>query len=295
MRRLQKTVLTLLSAFLIITACQSAANAQRDTLSVFFPFNESTLTEQAAFGIDSAIYTGALRLGQSLRIIGYADAVGADSFNVRLSRERALRVQDHLLQSGFSKEDIVMIVARGESQATAPEQAGGNLADRRVDIVPERKPLPAAQTIHMAGGIRVSVSPPTASSVINLSEVKPGQSLVLNNIYFYPGRHVVRPESDTALKALLAALLAHPGVKIRIEGHVCCVSPYARDAMDDDTHVEELSLNRAAAIRNYLVEHGIAEKRLSIAGYGHRKPVVSPERNEDDANRNRRVEIRVLE
>lgn len=295
MKKLQETAVQLLGAILVLAACPRLAGAQSDTLSVFFSFNESTLSETASFRIDSAIYQGLLRAGQALRIIGYADAVGSDSFNVGLSRQRALRVKEYLLQSGFREPDIRLILARGESQASAPEQPGGNLADRRVDVVSAPKPAPKDEIIRLAGRIRVAQLPAPPSSIADLTSVPPGQTLVLNNIYFYPGRHIVRKESDSALQALLGALLAHPEVKIRIEGHVCCVSPYARDAMDDDTHVEELSLNRAAAIRDYLVEHGIAQDRLRIAGFGHRHPVVSPERSEEDANRNRRVEIRILE
>lgn len=282
--------------FLVGLLAAGQAGARPDTLSVFFRFNESAIGGEASFRVDSAVYANRLRPGNALRIIGYADAVGTDSSNLRLSHERALAVRDYLVQSGFSTKDIRLIVARGESQAKAPPREGGNLADRRVDIVSEAQRPKADLVVRRVDRQGAALDAPIASvQMPDLASVRPGSTLLLSNIYFYPGRHVVRKESDTALQALLLALKAHPKIKIRIEGHVCCVSPYSRDAMDDDTHVEELSLNRAAAIRAYLVAHGIDERRLSIAGFGHRHPLVSPETTEDDANRNRRVEIRVLE
>ncbi len=287
-----------LSLLLILgLAWAYCCHAQRDTLSVFFPFNESTLSESEGFRIDSAVYRGFLAPGFALRIIGYADAVGTDPYNVTLSRRRALEVKAYLLRSGFHEKDIQLILARGESLAAEPARPGGNLRDRRVDIVPEpirRRPIKDSVII-MADMIPTApTAPAPVPAAMDLSKVVPGQTLVLQNIYFYPGRHIVRKESDSSLQALLQALQAYPTIKIRIEGHVCCIPLNLRDALDNDTGTEELSLNRAAAIRAYLIRHGIAPERLSIAGFGHRYPVVSPERSEADANQNRRVEIRVL-
>ncbi|MBS1614882.1 MAG: OmpA family protein [Bacteroidetes bacterium] len=292
MKRIQ-----LLSGLLLLALMPFASLAKApDTLSVYFSFNESRLNDTAHDDLDSAIYEGRLSVGQSLLIIGYADAVGSDGFNIGLSRQRALTVKDYLLQSGFDERDIRLLLARGESQVTRPAQPGGYRPDRRVDIVSSNKPAPKTHTIRLADHIQRKPDSlkPLTTAPLDLSTVPAGQTLVLENIYFYPGRHIVRKESIASLQALLASLQAHPNIKIRIEGHVCCVSPYIRDAMDNDTQVEELSLNRAAAIREYLVAHGISNDRLSIAGFGHRHPIVNPERSEEDANRNRRVEIRVL-
>ncbi|MEO6831368.1 MAG: OmpA family protein, partial [Chitinophagaceae bacterium] len=82
--------------------------------------------------------------------------------------------------------------------------------------------------------------------------------------------------------------------RVNIEGHVCCIPPELVDANDEDSHTMTLSLNRARAIRDYLVKRGLDTKRFECQGFGHRKPVIFPERTEDDANRNRRVELRVI-
>jgi outer membrane protein OmpA-like peptidoglycan-associated protein len=279
----------------------SVARAASDTISVFFPFNESILTDEARALIDSAIYVGVIPSTHSLAIIGYADAVGTDSFNLHLSRQRAGRVKDYLVQSGYKAQLITLITGKGEHGA-APEITGGTLKDRRVDIVRVERPKDRSNVIRMAD-LRVptvpGVAPPTPhqprkASETNLGTVAVGETLLLDNIYFYAGRHVVRPESYPSLEDLAKALIDHPDVRIRVEGHVCCVPSSARDAIDDDTGLEELSLMRALAIRDYLIRKGIAPDRLRYAGFGKKYPLIPVERTEEDANQNRRVEIRVV-
>lgn len=289
---------------LLFVLCAPQLYAQTDTVSVFFPFNESTLTQAATYRLDSAIYNGKIPARQAIKIIGYTDAVGRDTFNLRLSRQRAASVKAYLLQSGFEERHITLIVGKGESMARVAERPGGNMADRRVDIVPTGKvpPSPGGNSFVKFKSIPGTTSAtesaatvPRKASATDIGNVRVGETLILDNIYFYAGRHIVRKESNEALDALVQSLKAHPNVRIRIEGHVCCVPAAAKDAIDDDTGREELSVNRAIAIRRYLVAHGIDEGRLSFAGFGHRNPIIPVERNEDDANQNRRVEIRVVE
>jgi outer membrane protein OmpA-like peptidoglycan-associated protein len=286
---------------MLMTLQAVCALAQKnDTVSVFFPFNESALTVDAKFIIDSAIYKGIISTNRPIQIVGYADAVGTDSFNLRLSRQRATSVKTWLAQSGFRKESITLVIGKGESSATAAEQPGGNLADRRVDIVTMRQKTTEVVAELKPKKIQVVIPRPAVTelrkaSATDISTVPVGETILLDNIYFYAGRHVVRKESDEALNALVTALKEHPEIKIRIEGHVCCVPASFKDAIDDDTGLEELSLNRAAVIRDYLISHGIAAERLSYVGFGRKYPLIPFERSEEDANRNRRVEIRIVQ
>jgi outer membrane protein OmpA-like peptidoglycan-associated protein len=104
----------------------------------------------------------------------------------------------------------------------------------------------------------------------------------------------MKPESMEALEKLYSVLKNNPNLKISIEGHVCCVRD-APDALDIDTYEPHLSVNRAKAIYNYLVEKGIDPGRLTYVGYGRRRPVIEVEQSEEDAEKNRRVEIRITD
>ena len=90
-----------------------------------------------------------------------------------------------------------------------------------------------------------------------------------------------------ALLSNLASALQAPalaGHRFRLAGHT--------DAVGSDEVNDRLSLERANAVRRFLVaEHGIAPERLEIAGYGRRRLLF--EDAPQDA-RNRRVEVAVI-
>jgi OOP family OmpA-OmpF porin len=74
-------------------------------------------------------------------------------------------------------------------------------------------------------------------------------------------------------------------MEIEIAGHT--------DAVGDDRSNLELSGARAAAVRQYLVDHGVSAARLTSNGYGESRPVAT---NDTDEGRqlNRRVEFIIL-
>ena len=64
------------------------------------------------------------------------------------------------------------------------------------------------------------------------------------------------------------------------------------DNVGTEADNQRLSENRAAAVRTYLVNHGIDVNRVTSKGYGESSPV---DNNENDAGRamNRRVEFTI--
>jgi len=54
-----------------------------------------------------------------------------------------------------------------------------------------------------------------------------------------------------------------------------------------------LSEDRAAAVKNYLIEQGIASSRLSSVGFGEAKPIDSNKTKAGKAN-NRRTEVKLV-
>lgn len=87
------------------------------------------------------------------------------------------------------------------------------------------------------------------------------------------------------LDATIEGLKLNPRAKVEIEGHASMEG----DERDDQV----LSAERAYSVRKYMVEHGIAEGRVTATGYGSSQPKAD---NSTAAGRraNRRVEIRVL-
>lgn len=106
------------------------------------------------------------------------------------------------------------------------------------------------------------------------------------DIHFETGQATIRPESYGVLDELVAAMRRNPGARIELAGHT--------DSDGTEAANLQLSRDRAAAARTYLVQKGIAADRIDTQGYGESKPVAS---NATEAGKaqNRRTELRVME
>lgn len=107
-----------------------------------------------------------------------------------------------------------------------------------------------------------------------------------SDISFDSGSYVIKPNLRPILDRFATTLNQNPVTTVRIIGHT--------DNTGSDAVNGPLSVNRASAARDYLVERGGAMNRISIDGRGAREPVAD---NGTAAGRahNRRVEIFVAE
>ena len=104
-------------------------------------------------------------------------------------------------------------------------------------------------------------------------------------ILFDLGKSSIKEESEEVLADIIAILNEYPNAKFEVEGHT--------DSTGSAQLNQNLSQSRALAVRDYLVENGIDEFRLSAKGYGEDRPIAT---NNTRAGRaqNRRVEINLV-
>ena len=88
--------------------------------------------------------------------------------------------------------------------------------------------------------------------------------VLIDNIFYDFDKATLRPESTEALDKLIALLNENPNVTIELSAHT--------DYRGSAAYNERLSQRRAESVVNYLIEHGIAQDRLSPVGYGKTKP-----------------------
>jgi outer membrane protein OmpA-like peptidoglycan-associated protein len=122
--------------------------------------------------------------------------------------------------------------------------------------------------------------------IIRLDPLTVGKSLPIRQLYFEKTKSVILDTSLPALDNLYQLMKQNPQLKISIEGHT--------DNIGDVSLNQELSLQRAKAVEDYLLQKGIDEGRMTTVGYGGSKPIASNDR-EEMRKLNRRVEFTVVE
>ncbi len=122
--------------------------------------------------------------------------------------------------------------------------------------------------------------------IIDMTPIKKGANIVLNNIFFDTGEYELKETSFPELKKLRQYLERNEGLSIELQGHT--------DDVGSDEDNLLLSQNRAEAVKNYLIDSGIVSGRITAKGYGETRPLVP---NDSDEHRamNRRTEMKILD
>ncbi|MDP8988550.1 MAG: OmpA family protein [Acidobacteriota bacterium] len=104
----------------------------------------------------------------------------------------------------------------------------------------------------------------------------------MSDVLFDSGQFSLKPGAREKLAKISGIVLAHPGLRITVEGHT--------DSVGGDDYNMKLSENRANAVRGYLVSQGLDSGSVTAQGFGKTRPVAD---NSNAAGRqqNRRVEM----
>src|ERR1041385_3833354 len=73
---------------------------------IYFPFNKSYLTNEAARILEKAIKSNAGKVISSVKIYAYCDSIGSFSFNDTLALHRAASVKSYLLNKGIGRNNF---------------------------------------------------------------------------------------------------------------------------------------------------------------------------------------------
>lgn len=133
----------------------------------------------------------------------------------------------------------------------------------------------------------------TAASIDNpflldipLEPIEVGSSITLRNVFFETAKWDLKEESTVELDKLVMLMGENPKMRVLLEGHT--------DDVGSDAANQKLSENRAKAVYDYLVQHGVAAARLQYKGYGESKPIADNTTEEGRAQ-NRRTVFTVVE
>jgi outer membrane protein OmpA-like peptidoglycan-associated protein len=122
------------------------------------------------------------------------------------------------------------------------------------------------------------------ATIAAVKEESRGMVITLSgSVLFASNKYALLNTAMTKLDQVAEALKAQNADKrMVVEGHT--------DSQGPDSVNQPLSLNRAMAVRDYLVGRGVAADKITAVGMGSGKPITDNKTAENRAN-NRRVEI----
>lgn len=145
------------------------------------------------------------------------------------------------------------------------------------------------KSLDLPGGAKIQVAAGGFLDSLNgfLSGTGAGEpkSFTIDDLRFETGSAALTPDSSTHLAMLAAVLKAYPKATVSVRGH-------ADNAGDPEAN-KKLSADRAAAVKQALVERGVPATQIESEGHGSERPIASNESEEGRA-RNRRVELVVV-
>lgn len=109
------------------------------------------------------------------------------------------------------------------------------------------------------------------------ARITPTGIVLVTPVRFEIDKATLTVASRPILDELVAILVAHPTVRLEIQGHY----------RDEPDRARQLSRDRAEAVHDYLISRGIDRARLEARGYGETRPLVLPATD----RRNWRIEL----
>jgi len=244
-----------------------AMRVSAQEVSVYFDFDQYRLNDQAVATLEETL---AKNPDVSVtKIYGYCDWKGTSGYNDTLSLRRVDEVYHFLRNKGVNVKPGYEAKGFGKDFEQSKVQA----ENRKVLVVFEKNP-PKPQ--------------PESTKPLSqkLKDAQVGESVRLPNLYFKNNSAVLVATSQPTLYDLLCIMEENPTLKIEIQGHICCQTK--SDQFD-------VSTARARAVYLFLVRNHIDRKRMTFKGYGISRPLHPiPEKSEQEADENRRVEVMVV-
>jgi outer membrane protein OmpA-like peptidoglycan-associated protein len=120
------------------------------------------------------------------------------------------------------------------------------------------------------------------NTILSTRDTARGLIANMSDVLFKTGSFELLPGARERLAKVSGIVLAYPSLHLQIEGHT--------DSVGTDEYNQALSEKRAGAVRDYLVQQGIAADSIEAKGFGKTQPIASNDTPEG-RQQNRRVEL----
>ncbi|PZR22511.1 MAG: cell envelope biogenesis protein OmpA [Flavobacterium psychrophilum] len=294
-----KKLFTVLAFTLFISI---SAKAQ-EQFSLYFDTNKYELKK----GEDKRLndWLAANKTSKILAINGYTDEDGSVGMNDTLAQRRVshvfgliqgkVKIREDFKTRSFGKLHKMSAVKAENRKVTiyyllekdlARENEILGITESAPKTVVKKGPVVYPSTVKVMGPRGEEELKLDVEFMKKVGEAKAGEKLRIDNLNFQENTFSVMPDSRPKLYELLETMRLHPGLKIKLEGHVCCMK----------ADRQNLSYERAKAVMRFLNLNGIEKSRLSFEGFGVSQPIYPiPEKTPEEREANRRVEVLIVE
>lgn len=180
-----------------------------------------------------------------------------------------LSTKQNIAKMATKEGSFLVCLPVGKSYGMQVSKKGYAFTSKHFDLLSENSTYPVEIVLELT---------PIRQTVTS----EPSKPIVLENIFFESGSAKLSEISFSELDQLVSLLKDNPARKIAIHGHT--------DNVGDTAANQTLSEDRAQAVVNYLLQHGIASDRLSAEGFGESRPIATND-NEVGRRQNRRTEF----
>lgn len=287
--------------FLFLLLLNLQAIFAQENFSVYFDSNKYELNTLQRQSLEQWIQANST--GKIVAINGFTDEDGTSGYNDTLAQKRVTFVCD-LVRNRIKIRDDFKTRSFGENF----NQSANKAQNRKVTIYyllekdlpreqeilgikPEEPVSELREVVHYPEKIQLTHPDGSVHEysldvafMKKLGQAQAGEKLKIDHLNFVINTFIVVPESRPKMYELLLVMQKNPSLKIQIQGHLCCM-PVDRN---------DLSTQRAKAIKNFLVGQGIDADRITFKGFGSSQPIYPiPEKDEAQRAANRRVEVEI--
>jgi outer membrane protein OmpA-like peptidoglycan-associated protein len=171
--------------------------------------------------------------------------------------------------------------AQVQAQQQAAQRAQAEAEAERARMAQQSAEQQTQQAQRQAAQMREQIRQ-QLNSILQTQETARGLIVNLSDVLFATGRYDLKQDAQLKLARVSGILLAHPDLKVQVEGYT--------DNVGGDAYNQKLSEQRANRVQNFLASQGVPIQNVSAIGYGTSNPVAD---NSTAAGRqqNRRVEM----
>jgi outer membrane protein OmpA-like peptidoglycan-associated protein len=224
-----------------------------------------------------------------------AERARAEAARIQRDAEEAARVAELARKEAAMEQERLRLQTEAARLAAAQEQARLAEAKRLADEAKAKSDAELAAARLQQEAIQNKLQEAEAKAareraellqqlnvVLQTRETARGLIVNMSDVLFDTAQFTLRPAAREKLARIAGIVLAHPGLKLEVEGHT--------DSVGDDAYNQRLSDRRADSVRSYLISSGISADTITAKGFGESMPVA--DNNTADGRRvNRRVEL----